>query len=591
MSTAFASSSPNRRPAGRLTQLPGPAVCAPGGSSIGRLPIGAGSVDPIGVAAPAVVRAASTVGDAGLVFAPLSAAVGAEVARPVVFDGGPTQAPALRPVPPAPPPVCRGPVADPREAGPEDAAWQEVMSPFSLLRPHFPVVAAPDLRRVAGSRAGSFATPSSVVKESAVNPAATLSAPRALRCFTLTNPAFRRALAAAAGMDRKRAVGHHLRKAVGVAMLLAALWLLVGCASGEQVRATQIGDGLPTDGPPAAGPGETVDAGAPAAADFVDPNERFEPTDDDPAVAPLPPPPAEPVDRAEPMPASGADVRTYTVQSGDTLMGIAREQCGHASKWREILALNGLSDRDRILVGQTLKLPGAGGSAAPPAPRAATNTIGATDATPRATGTGNGDLTAAQGMIAASNYAEARRVLSRIVAGGPDAATEKRALELLVTVNRALVSGAHPDRDVAVHTVAKGETLFAIAKRYRVNPAGIAKLNGINPDRILAGQALRILLGTPKLVADASRGTLDLWLGDYILKRYRPTGAITVAPGRHTLTRCLTSAGSVRELDLGLGGPAVHPGGGSGIGLSPRDFAELADIVLSGAPLIVKQGR
>jgi nucleoid-associated protein YgaU len=52
--------------------------------------------------------------------------------------------------------------------------------------------------------------------------------------------------------------------------------------------------------------------------------------------------------------------RTYTVQPGDTLSGIARRQLGDAGRWPEIFVLNrGTIDHpDRIAPGQVLTLPG-----------------------------------------------------------------------------------------------------------------------------------------------------------------------------------------------------------------------------------------
>jgi nucleoid-associated protein YgaU len=51
--------------------------------------------------------------------------------------------------------------------------------------------------------------------------------------------------------------------------------------------------------------------------------------------------------------------RTYTVRSGDTLSGIARDQLGDAARWPEIFALNRgiIRHPDRIFPGQVLVLP------------------------------------------------------------------------------------------------------------------------------------------------------------------------------------------------------------------------------------------
>ena len=50
--------------------------------------------------------------------------------------------------------------------------------------------------------------------------------------------------------------------------------------------------------------------------------------------------------------------RTYTIEKGDTLSKIAKEQLGHASAWKQIFEANRdvLDDPDRIFPGQVIKL-------------------------------------------------------------------------------------------------------------------------------------------------------------------------------------------------------------------------------------------
>lgn len=51
--------------------------------------------------------------------------------------------------------------------------------------------------------------------------------------------------------------------------------------------------------------------------------------------------------------------RSYTIEKGDTLSKIAKEQLGHASAWKQIFEANRdvLDDPDRIFPGQVIKLP------------------------------------------------------------------------------------------------------------------------------------------------------------------------------------------------------------------------------------------
>ena len=51
--------------------------------------------------------------------------------------------------------------------------------------------------------------------------------------------------------------------------------------------------------------------------------------------------------------------RTYTIEKGDTLSKIAKEQLGSANAWKKIFEANRdvLDDPDRIFPGQVIKLP------------------------------------------------------------------------------------------------------------------------------------------------------------------------------------------------------------------------------------------
>ena len=52
----------------------------------------------------------------------------------------------------------------------------------------------------------------------------------------------------------------------------------------------------------------------------------------------------------------GSGVRTYTVKAGDSLWAIAAKQLGDGSRYNEIKTMNGLAS-NTIYAGQTLKLP------------------------------------------------------------------------------------------------------------------------------------------------------------------------------------------------------------------------------------------
>jgi nucleoid-associated protein YgaU len=60
-----------------------------------------------------------------------------------------------------------------------------------------------------------------------------------------------------------------------------------------------------------------------------------------------------------PKPVAASKVRTYTVVSGDTLIGIARKTLGSGNRADEIAALNKakLRDRNTVVIGMTLQIP------------------------------------------------------------------------------------------------------------------------------------------------------------------------------------------------------------------------------------------
>jgi nucleoid-associated protein YgaU len=63
--------------------------------------------------------------------------------------------------------------------------------------------------------------------------------------------------------------------------------------------------------------------------------------------------------QASPTAAAASTMKTYTVQAGDTLSGIAKRVLGNANKYMEIFNANRdlLTDPDKIQPGQVLKIP------------------------------------------------------------------------------------------------------------------------------------------------------------------------------------------------------------------------------------------
>lgn len=156
----------------------------------------------------------------------------------------------------------------------------------------------------------------------------------------------------------------------------------------------------------------------------------------------LPPVPAQ---------AGGSEPSRYTVRTGDTLGSIARRLLGDAGRWQEIADANGITDPRALQIGAVLTIPSAGGSGpAAPDPSA--------DGEAGAPGAGGGG------------------------GGGGEEGTSAD-------------DEAAPSEQV-IHTVARGETLGALAQRYLGDSSKwrlIAEANGIDdPKSLQIGQPLTI---------------------------------------------------------------------------------------------------
>lgn len=110
---------------------------------------------------------------------------------------------------------------------------------------------------------------------------------------------------------------------------------------------------------------ENVDAGPTAAEPTAAEPTATEPAATEPTAAEEQPaeeaeqeePQEEPPQEAQEAAAEDAIPETYTVQKGDTLLGISRRIYGRDDQIDAICSLNGIDDSDRILAGQKLLLP------------------------------------------------------------------------------------------------------------------------------------------------------------------------------------------------------------------------------------------
>jgi LysM repeat protein len=177
---------------------------------------------------------------------------------------------------------------------------------------------------------------------------------------------------------------------------------------------------------------------------------------------------------------------TYTIKPGDTVSSIARE---HGVATADLLSWNKLGWRSVIYPGQKLRLSPASASPAPakPAPPAAAS--GVTHTVVR------GDTVYA---IAKKYRTTVSTIMSLNGIGG--SAVIRPGQKLRVSGTMALVSSSKPAAAAPAstakptsHTVAAGDTLYGIAKKYGTSVAVLLEANDLGQGSIIyPGQKLRL---------------------------------------------------------------------------------------------------
>ncbi len=154
----------------------------------------------------------------------------------------------------------------------------------------------------------------------------------------------------------------------------------------------------------------------------------------------------------------------YTVQSGDTLSGIAQR---YNTTYRYLADLNGLSNPNLIYPGQVLTISGAYPS----------NTESTTTYTVK-----SGDCLSSIGKKLGVSWID---IANRNGIHSPYTIFPGQVL--------TVVGSSQPTSGSQYYTVRSGDTLSRIASRYGTSYQTLAKLNGIkNPNRIYRGQSIRL---------------------------------------------------------------------------------------------------
>lgn len=209
-----------------------------------------------------------------------------------------------------------------------------------------------------------------------------------------------------------------------------------------------------------------------------------------PAPAPTPAPATEARPAPAPRPAAPAS-RTHRVRRGETLGEIAED---YGISLSELQRLNPGLDARRIQIGQEIKVPGSGATTTTSAPAPAARPAPQPSAS-TATRTHRVRSGETLGEIA-EDYGTSLAELQRLNPG-LDARRIQIGQEIKVpgaSSGAASSSAPAPSQPASrTHTVASGETLDAIAKRYGTTVAELQRLNPrIQPRRLQIGQRLTV---------------------------------------------------------------------------------------------------
>ncbi|MFN9373985.1 MAG: L,D-transpeptidase family protein [Planctomycetaceae bacterium] len=146
-------------------------------------------------------------------------------------------------------------------------------------------------------------------------------------------------------------------------------------------------------------------------------------------------------------------------------------------------------------------------------------------ATPRARQVANsvpadesGDLAAIDDLIAANDYVEAQRELSRLFFSRP---RERGAIQSrLNKLSQTLYFAPQPQFHEP-YVVQAGDQLRSIGKKYKLSWEYLAKLNRVAPSKIREGQKLKVMQGPFGVRVSLSRFELVLHLDGSYVKHYR----------------------------------------------------------------------
>ena len=241
----------------------------------------------------------------------------------------------------------------------------------------------------------------------------------------------------------------------------------------------------------------------------------------------------------------------YTVQSGDTLSGIAVE---YNTTTATLTSLNNLSNPNLIYVGQRLLVKSASTAAASSATSTATSTASATSTSSTTSATTytvkSGDTLSS---IASSHNTTTAALTSLNSLANPNLIYVGQVLKLANTTTASTSStssAASTSSSAMTYTVKSGDTLSSIASSYNTTTSTLTSLNNLsNPNLIYVGQVLKVAgsstsVSTSTSSSSASQATTS---GTYTVKAGDTFSSIASS---YNTTAALASANSISNANL-----------------------------------------
>ncbi|MDC2839411.1 LysM peptidoglycan-binding domain-containing protein [Limosilactobacillus mucosae] len=231
----------------------------------------------------------------------------------------------------------------------------------------------------------------------------------------------------------------------------------------------------------------------------------------------------------------------YTVQSGDTLSGIALKFSTTSSK---LAQLNSISNPNLIYVGQRLLVnqnSSSNSSSSSQSSSAATNT----DASAASYTVKSGDTLS---TIASQHNTTVNQIVSLNQLSNPNLIYVGQVLKLKnnqTTNSSSATSSSTAATTAGTYTVKAGDTLSAIASRYSTSSSTLASLNSLsNPNLIYVGQVLKVSsnASTSSSTGSSANNTVTT-ASSYTVKAGDTLSAIAAKYG--TTYQALASANSI----------------------------------------------